>query len=288
MIGSILIFAATTVLPGDAASAAAGLSNAAATEQLREYFGIDRPYATRYLQWLASALRFDFGESWIQRVPVASIIARRAPTTAILTVGALLLSVTIAIPLGFAQASRYHRLTSIISRFGVDILLAIPEYWLAIMLIFCFAVFIPLFPLFGTGGIQYLILPIATLGIARAAPLSRIVHGSIRDLQSARFVLAARGRGIPPSAIRWRYLLRGASIPVVAFIAIQGGYLISGAVIIEQIFALPGIGHMLISAIQTRDLPVIQATSMILTAMFIAFNLTADISMRYIDPQLNS
>ena len=229
LLGSIMTFLAVRVLPGDAAAVIAGVeASSAERTQLRARLGLDRPLWAQYLSWIAAAVRLDLGYSRILGAPVAQLIAERLPITLLLACGGLTLALALGLPLGVRQAERAGGLTDRLGAVYGAILMALPEFWIAILLLLLLAVHLRLFPLFGIGSPRHFVLPIVAMGLTRSAPIARIARAAALQAIDRPYVAAARARGLPRRRIRVHYIARAALVPVVTLSAIQFGYLIGG------------------------------------------------------------
>lgn len=259
-------------------------------EILRESLGLNRPVYIQYVNYLSDVLRLDFGNSIAIKRPVTTMIREEIPHTLRLTVSAFIIAYAVSIPLGIFIALR--RNTPI--DYGLQVLsmigVSIPSFWLGILLILLFAVRLEWLPALGSGGgdIRYLILPASTIAIPRISFMSRFVRGTMLDVLSEDYLRTARSKGLPPQLVLYRHALRNALIPIVTVAGLQLGYLISGSVIIERVFGLPGVGDLLVDSIGSRDFPVTQGTVLVIALSIVMMNLLVDILYVYIDPRLRT
>ncbi len=275
---STLVFFILRVLPGDPARAVLGMqANEQSVQRFRQEFGLDRPVVIQYTEWISGLVRFDFGRSFSNRQPVAPVLGQRLGLTLFLAVGGMICALLLALPMGVAAArkpwGRFDTLAMGVSH-G---LMAFPEFWIGMVGILLFSVQLKLFPLFGTGFGIHLVLPVLALGLNRAPILFRTLRGGLIQESSRSYALFFRGSGVPERRLFWKYLLRNQLPSVSAVAAIQFGYLLGGAIIIEQVFALPGLGRLLMSAILSRDLPVIQAGVILAALAFTLVGFATDI-----------
>ncbi len=238
---SSIVFFVIRVIPGDPALVIAGVdASPDAVAAIRAKIGTDQPLAVQYGKWLLDVASLRFGSSLATGQPVTTLVFQRFPLTLSLAVLGLLLSVAIAVPLGILSAVRrwsgWDYLGMVFSQVGM----ALPSFWLGILLLLLFAVKVRLFPLFGSGSFKHLVLPAVSLGLARAAILLRLTRGSMVEELSREYVITARAKGLPERMVRYRHALKNALLPVVTVAGIQLGYMLGGAVIIEQVFSCPG------------------------------------------------
>lgn len=282
-----MVFFLVRVLPGDPAAVIAGLdADPDSLAAIRAQQGLDRPLVVQYLDWLWSALRFDFGRSFFSNEPAMALIMRRLPLTLLLALLAFVASVAIAVPLGVLSA--VHRWGPIdyagmvFSQFGM----ALPGFWLGILLLLVFSVHLRWFPLFGADSLRHLVLPAVALGLGRSALLVRYVRSSTLEELGKDYVVTAEAMGIPRSSIRYRHVLKNALLPVITIAGIQLGYMLGGTILIEQVFSLPGAGRLLLTAIQQRDFAVIQAGVVFLAVAFSFVNFLADVLYTVVNPRI--
>ncbi len=291
LIVGIVSFAMMQALPGDAAyRIAAGrygydMMDAASAELVRQELGLDRPFWAQLLQWLGALATFDLGQSAVYGTPVIDEIATQLGYSLLLAAGAVVVSVLIAVPMGIAAGLRPGGLVDRVS-LGISILLrAIPAFALGVVLVLIFAVQLKLFPVAGFRGPQHLILPSLTLGLGLAAVSNRVVRDAVVEAMDAEWRLFARTKGLSARLTLVRHVLRNASLPVVTYVGVQMAYLIEGVVIVETVFAWPGIGHALVHAIFGRDIAMVQGTALALGLIYVALNLVIDLACRAIDPR---
>lgn len=292
---SLVIFLVLEVLPGDPAEVMLGLSAQADTlAALRAELGLDAPVVTRYFQWVIGMFQGDFGISYTYSVPVSELIGERIQVSLPLAVGALVLSTLIAIPIGVYSA-RYHGRaidTGIMSLAQIGI--AIPNFWVAILLVYVFAIVLRVLPSGGFpgwetsffGSLQALLLPVVALALPQASILARIMRSSLLDVLHEDYIRTARAKGLSNKATLWRHGVRNALIPVLTIMGLQFSFLIAGTVIIENAFYLPGLGRLIFQGITQRDLIVVKSGVMLLVAITIAVTFLVDLAYTAIDPRL--
>jgi peptide/nickel transport system permease protein len=284
---STIIFFVIRVIPGDPALIVAGLeASPEALAAIRAKLGTDQPLAVQYVQWLWKLVRLDFGTSLITGQKVTALIAERFPLTLSLALLGILISVIIAIPLGVLSAvkrwSFWDYLGMALSQLGM----AIPSFWLGIMLLLLLAVKIPLFPLFGSGSLVHLILPAVSLGFARAAIILRLTRASMVEELSKEYVITARAKGLTERMVKYKHALKNALLPVVTVTGIQLGYMLGGAIITEQVFSLPGLGRLFLYGIYQRDFPLVQGGVIFVAAVFSLINFAVDILYSVLNPRI--
>lgn len=255
-------------------------------ERLRTDMGLNRPLAVQYGIFLWNASHGDFGQSFLQRQPALPLVLERVPATLQLALAALALSVTVGVTSGILSAwkrnSWIDRLAMVLSLIGQ----AAPSFWLGIMMILVFALWLKWLPPSGFGTPQQLVLPALTLGALSMATISRMTRSSMLEVLGQDYVKVARAKGLRERTVLYRHAVRNAAIPIVTLIALELGVLLSGAVIVETIFAWPGIGRLAVDSIVTRDFPVVQAIVFFASVIYISINFLTDIVYSLIDPRI--
>ncbi|MEM1193093.1 MAG: ABC transporter permease [Pseudomonadota bacterium] len=297
MMASVLVFGITEIIPGDPAAYMMGLNaDPAALNALRAEFGFDEPILVRYGHWIGGMVHGDFGTSYTYRVPVAGLIAERLWVSVPLTLYTLALVLLLAVPLALV-AVRFHRLwpDRLISA-GAGLGLAVPNFWLGVLLVGVFAVNLSWFSAGGfpgwqaglAPGLRALTLPAIALAVPQAAILTRIMRTALLETASADYVRTARAKGLSAGEILVRHQFKNALIPVLTIIGLQFSFLIAGGVIIEKIFFLPGLGQLVLEAVAQRDLITVRAIVMILIVLVLMVSLLVDLGYRLIDPRIRS
>ncbi len=291
LVVGIVSFIMMQALPGDAAyRIAAGrygydMMDAASADAVRLELGLDRPWWIQLRAWLGELASFDLGRSHVYGSSVIEKVATQLKYSLLLAGGAVIASLLIALPVGIAAGMRpggtVDRISLVVSIF----LRAIPAFALGIVLVLVFAVQLGFLPVAGFRGPQYLILPSLTLGLGLAAVSSRVVRDAVADAMSAEWRLFARTKGLTARRTIMSHVMRNAALPVVAYVGVQGAYLIEGVVIVETVFAWPGIGHALVHAIFGRDVAMVQGTALALGLIYVGLNLFIDLTCRLIDPR---
>jgi peptide/nickel transport system permease protein len=282
-----LVFALIHLVPGDPAQAMLGEgATVEEVQRLRGQLGLDEPLLVQYRSFLGGILRGDLGTSFRYGTPVTGEISARLPNTALLAVAAMLAAIVLAIPLGILAA--VFRATAIDHAAMTFALIGIsmPNFWLGPLLAILFAVQLGWLPVSGTGTPAHLVLPAITLGAALAAILARMTRASVLEELRELYVLAARARGLSGRRAVLRHAFRNSLIPIVTIIGLQFGAVLTGTIITETIFAWPGIGRLLIQAINFRDYPLIQGCILFISVTYVAMNLLTDLTYGYLDPRI--
>ena len=255
-------------------------------EEVRARLGFDRPIHIRYFRWLANVLQGDFGISMRTGKPVLSEIARTFPATAELAFASIMIALLIAVPVGTISATRQHSLADYSSRVGALLGISIPNFWLGILLIILFSLKLDLLPVFGRGGIDHLVLPAVTLGTGMAALSTRLIRSSLLEVLEEDYIRTARAKGLRETVVVCKHALKCALVPVVTIVGLQVGFALGGSVIVEIVFAWPGMGRLMVEAIFARDFVVVQGVSLFFALVIMTANLLVDISYAYLDPRI--
>jgi ABC-type dipeptide/oligopeptide/nickel transport system permease component len=254
--------------------------------QLRTALGLDRPLPVQYWLFLRSAMQGDFGRSIKGQVPVLDLIKERLPNSIRLAIVSLLITIVLAFPLGVMAAvkkgSAIDTLANLIAVLGQSL----PQFWVGIVLIQIFAVRLRWLPVAGTGSLWHYILPGFTLGWFLVAGIMRLLRSSMLDVLDSEFVKLARIKGVPGWSVVWKHALKNAVMPVLTFAAIYLAILITGAILVETVFAWPGIGQLIYQGIVYRDFPVIQAVVLLTAVIVVTVNFVVDITYAYLDPRI--
>ncbi len=271
-------------------------------ELIRKRYGLDQPIHVQYVKWIGNLGKGDLGESFRYRRPVASLLAERIPYTLQLAGLALLFDALFGIALGIVAAVKQYSAVDKSVTVGSLIVYSIPGFWLALMLVLVFSVNLGWFPTSQTRSLDYdllsfsgkfldrvwhLVLPVFVLGVASAAGTARFMRGRLLEVLSEEYVLAARARGLRERAVILKHALRNALIPIVTIYGLALPFLLGGAVLIERVFAWPGMGLLAVEAIGARDYPIILATSMIAAVLVVLGNLLADVTYAIVDPRVS-
>jgi peptide/nickel transport system permease protein len=254
--------------------------------RLTRSLNLDRPVLEQYVIFMKKTIILDLGESLLDRRPVFGIILKYLPNTALLACSAMVLSILIALPLAAMAAFRekgcWNTLNAGFCAFG----LAVPGFLLGLLLIILFSVRLKLLPVSGSGGPKHIILPAVTLAISLSAYLTRIIHAALSRELLQPYILLARAKGLSARRVFFRHVMKNALIPVVVVAGLQLGALLSGTIVIENVFSWPGIGTLLINAIRGRDFPLIQGISLFIVSLYLLLNLLVDLAIPFIDPRI--
>ena len=294
---SIVVFFVSHLIPGSAMEIFMGTQVEATPEQvaeLKKIFGEDKPLIVRYFEWIGDLLRGDFGVSLRTSRKVLPDIMARLPLTIELTILSLSLAILVGIPIGIYAALKHNPLVSLIVRVGSLLGLSIPQFWLATILIIFFAKYFHIsdignyVPFFKNpiGNLKFMLLPSVSMAVGMASVLVRFTRTSMLEVLGADYIRTARSKGLSENTVLKKHALKNALLPVITIIGFYAGYLLGGAIIIEEIFALPGIGRLMLYAIEKRDYPVIQGTVIIIAVLFIFINLIVDLLYGAIDPRI--
>ncbi|BCH56629.1 ABC transporter permease [Agrobacterium vitis] len=292
---SILIFILMDVLPGDPAAVMLGTSASPDTlAALRHELGLDQPLAIRYLHWLVGALTGDLGQSYTYGVPVAGLIGERLTVTLPLAVMAILLSMAIAIPMGVASASRRNSGFDYAAGFLSQLFIAVPGFWVGLLLVLGFSISLGWMPAGGFAGWQAgfgsallsLTLPAVALALPQAGVLTRVTRSAVLEVMNEDFVRTARAKGLTRRAALWRHAVPNALVPVMTILGLQFTFLIAGAILIENVFNLPGLGRLAYQALNQRDIIVMQDVVLFFAGLVIIMNFLVDLSYLVLDPRL--
>lgn len=254
--------------------------------QMREALGIDRPFWQQYMEFVTGALKGDLGTSFRTGQPVWDMIVERLPATALLAVSAMVVAIVISLPLGVLAAVRRGELLDSASRLLSLFGLSFPNFWLGIMFMLLFAVRLRWFPPSGYDGWRSVVLPALTLGIILSSTLVRLVRSNMLEVLGQQYIETARAKGIPELRVVLAHGLRNALIPTITFLGLQFGALLGGTVILEKVFAWPGLGQLALDAVSYRDYPVIQGVVTVLAAVTVLINLLVDLSYGVLDPRV--
>ncbi|MCC6719423.1 MAG: ABC transporter permease [Acetobacteraceae bacterium] len=296
---SIVVFAMIRLIPGDAVAIMLGANTEVTPEKvaaLRAQIGLDQPMAVQYWHWIAKAVQGDLGTSLWTGKPVAAEIAAHVWPTLQLTMLALVLGAGLAVPAGCLMARLRGRGADAAMRVVTVAGLTIPSFWLGIVMILALATLAPSLQLLGyvpfaddpLGNLARLALPATALGLPILANLSRLVRSAMLDALGQDYIRTARAKGVPERGIVYRHALRNALIPFVTSVGIMTGYLLGGAIVVEQVFAIPGLGRLILGAIAERNYPLLQATILVVTLGFVVVNFCVDLLYLAIDPRVRA
>ena len=289
---SIVAFLLSNLTPGDPAAAyISRITGEPPTRQqiatARKDLGLDRPLPEQYVSWVAGAAHGDLGISYTSHRSVTREVFRHVPYTLQLAVPAALLALLIAVPAGIVCAVRRNRVVDQVVRIVSLAGASMPSFWLALLLIIAFAVHLHLVPVAGRGGVRAMVLPIVTLALSPAATLTRFIRSAVLEVLSSDYVVTARAKGVREILVVGRHALRNALVPIVTAFGNSLAYMFAGAAVVEVIFVWPGVGKLLVDAIQQRDFPLIEAFILYAGVAYSVVNLVIDLSYAVIDPRIS-
>jgi peptide/nickel transport system permease protein len=274
-------------LSGDPASAIAGESATDADiAAIRAFYGFDRPLIVQYADWLFSAVRGDFGESYYFQLPVAQLIGDRLSITMTLGICGISFAILTAVPLGVAAAVRPNSIIDRVALFISVMGQAMPSFWFGLVLVVIFSIKFRLLPPSGTDGWQNFIMPTVVLGYYAMPAIMRLTRAGMLDVLSADYVRTARAKGASEMRVMFKHALRNAIIPVVSLSAVQMGFMLGGSIVVESIFALHGAGYLAWESIGRNDLPTVQALILIFALFYIVFTFLSDLLNAWLDPRM--
>lgn len=294
-VASLLVFLAMEVVPGDAAAYMLGTG---ATEEsvaaLRAQLGLDRPLPERYIAWTLGMLQGDFGVSYTYAVPVSELVVERLAVSLPLALYALSLSTAIAVPLGVLAAAKRNSLADATVMGATQLGIAVPNFWFAILLVLLLSLNLGWFSAGGFPGwdagalaaLKALTLPAVALALPQASILARVMRSSVIDALDEDYIRTARAKGLSRRRTLWAHAVRNALIPVLTIMGLQFSFLLAGAIIIENVFFLPGLGRLIFQAITQRDLIVVESVVLLLVAAVVTVNFLVDIAYAAVDPRL--
>ncbi len=291
---SIVVFAVMNVLPGDPALTILGLeASDDAINALRVKLGLNEPVFIRYINWVLNALNGDFGESHSFGVPVSGLILERISMTVSLAVFGMLLTIIIALSLGVGAAANHRKFGDWGVMFFSQLGIAVPAFWLSILLVILFAVKLRWLPPGGFPGwgdpllaIKSLILPTIALALVQSAVLARVTRSSALEVMRLDYIRTAKASGFSRKRILWRHVLPNALVPIVTIVGMQFAAVVTGTIVIENVFYLPGLGRLIFQSIANRDLPTVQALVMMFAVIVVTANFIVDLLYSVIDPRL--
>ncbi|GAA0825358.1 ABC transporter permease [Streptosporangium amethystogenes subsp. fukuiense] len=283
---SFVIFVALEMAPGDPVTLLLG-QNASpqAVAELRAELGLDRPLFLQYFSFITEAVQGDLGVSYRSGREVAFELARTTGVSATLALTAMILAVLVGVTVGIVAAVKQYTFIDTVTRVGVLAMVSLPVFWLAILMIIGFAVKWPIFPAFGWGTYGHLVLPAIALSTYPLAVIARLTRSSMLEVMSSDYVRTARAAGLPERTVVMKYALKNALVPVMTVIGLQFGGLIGGAVLTETVFGIPGIGRLIVTAIEGRDYPVVRGAVLLGTVVFVLINLLVDMLYKWADPR---
>lgn len=297
---SILIFLAIRLVPGDAIVAMlgteAGMLSEGQRAALEEYFGLDKPVVEQYFTWLANALQGNLGMSVRHGAPVLNVILARFPLTLQLAVMAMIIALVVGLPIGILAAVKHNSIIDLIGRLFALIGLAMPNFLLGTLIIYVLSVYFHILPNSGnyvsltedpSKNLQQMIFPAITLGFSFAASVMRTTRSAMLEVLGQDYIRTARSKGLRDTVVNRRHALRNALIPVITIAGVEMGYLLGGTVIVEEIFALPGLGRLVFNAISQRDYALVQGITLFIAFNFVLINLAVDLIYTAVDPRIS-
>ncbi|MDE0100358.1 MAG: ABC transporter permease [Truepera sp.] len=294
---SIIVFLMIRLIPGDAVEIMLGANTDITPERvdaIRRRLGLHQPIVVQYLHWFGGVVRGDLGESiWTGR-PVAGEILARLPVTLEVTGLALAFALLVSLPLGVLAARARGGLGDVAVRILSIVGLTLPSFWTGVLMIYFVSLYLPTWPAIGyvplrhdlLGNLSRMVLPMLAVSLPMIAGLSRILRSSLLEVLRLDYVRTAHAKGLAARMVLYKHALRNALIPVVTIVGVQVGYLLGGVVVIEQVFAIPGIGRLVIGAINERNYPLVQGIILVITAIFVVVNLLVDLTYVLIDPRV--
>jgi peptide/nickel transport system permease protein len=276
-----------TRLSGDLATSIAGANATQADiEVIRKAYGLDRPVLTQFFDWVGRALTGDLGNSYFFQTRVSTLIAERMPVTLTLGITGLLIALCVSIPLGILAAVRegtsFDRLVQMVALLGQ----AMPSFWLGLLLMITFGLQLGWLPISGTGSWENFVMPGVVLAFSAIPALTRLTRAGMIQAMGSDYIRTARAKGLSRASILLKHALRNAAIPVVAIAAVQLGFMLGGSIVIEQVFALHGVGFLAWESIAKNDFPVVQAVVLVLAVIYVALTMVADLMNAVLDPRL--
>jgi peptide/nickel transport system permease protein len=276
-----------TRLSGDLATSIAGANATQADiEAIRKAYGLDQPVFTQFIDWVGRALTGDLGNSYFFQTRVSTLIAERMPVTLTLGITGLLIALCVSIPLGILAAVRegtiFDRLVQIVALLGQ----AMPSFWLGLLLMITFGLQLGWLPISGTGSWENFVMPGVVLAFSAIPALTRLTRAGMIQAMGSDYIRTARAKGLSRASILLKHALRNAAIPVVAIAAVQLGFMLGGSIVIEQVFALHGVGFLAWESIAKNDFPVVQAVVLVLAVIYVALTMVADLMNAVLDPRL--
>ena len=286
---TLLIFGIMEISPSDPASIILGESaTEEAVEQLREEMGLNDPFLVRYVDYVKGVVQGDLGRSYRTGVPVFEEIVAKYPVTIKLAVFGILVSLCIGIPVGVISAVKQYSIIDGVGMFMTMLLTAMPKFWLGMLLMLIFSLKLDIFPATGAAGWMAFVLPVLTTGARSIANITRMTRATMLEVMAQDYIRTVRAKGASEICVIMKHALRNAMIPVVTVAGVNFGHLMGGAVLIETVFAMPGLGTLMVNGIRTADIPIVMGTAIVIAGMFSLINLVVDILYTFLDPQLKS
>jgi peptide/nickel transport system permease protein len=295
LIVAVVVFALMRLAPGDPAAVMVGdLDDPTVLEQVREELGLNEPLPAQFAIWFGNVIRGELGQSLMTGEDVLDAMLKRFRVTAQIVFVSIILAILIAIPVGLLAAWRQNRTSDVITMFLVILAVSVPSFWVGILLILVFGVELGWLPTIGyvpvsenlAEGLRYLILPVTALLLGEMASLARMMRSSTIEVLRLEYITHARAKGLPERTVLWRHALPNAFAPVLTVLGLMLGSLLGGAVVIETVFTLPGLGRFLVDGIYARDYPVVQGTLLLVAGIYVLTNLIVDLLYPLFDPRV--
>lgn len=286
---SFIVFSILSFTPGDPVEMRLGENySEEAYDAMREEMGLNDPFLVRYIKYIVNAVQGDFGTSYRTSNPVVEELAARLPNTILLSVVAMFFAILVGIPLGVISATHQYSAVDNVSMVGALFGVSMPNFWLGLMLIVIFASGLGWFPSSNFDSWKSIVLPAVTLSVNSLAMITRMTRSSMLETIRQDYIRTARAKGLKESAVTIKHALRNAMIPIVTTVGLQFGFSLGGAVLVETVFAWPGIGRLLVECIKLKDTPVVVACVLVLATMFSIINLCIDILYAFLDPRIRA
>lgn len=286
---SFIVFSILSFTPGDPVEMRLGENySEEAYDAMREEMGLNDPFLVRYVKYIVNAVQGDFGTSYRTSNPVVEELAARLPNTILLSVVAMFFAILVGIPLGVISATHQYSAVDNVSMVGALFGVSMPNFWLGLMLIVIFASGLGWFPSSNFDSWKSIVLPAVTLSVNSLAMITRMTRSSMMETIRQDYIRTARAKGLKESAVTIKHALRNAMIPIVTTVGLQFGFSLGGAVLVETVFAWPGIGRLLVECIKLKDTPVVVACVLVLATMFSIINLCIDILYAFLDPRIRA
>lgn len=292
---SVVVFSFMHLIPGDPVNIMLGLETTPeAREALRAELGLDKNIVVQYVSWAGKLLTGDFGKSIVSQRPVLQTILEKFPATILLGFTATLVAVSIALVWGTIAASNRGSMTDFCALILALLWVSIPNFWLGIIMILIFSLYFPILPSMGyesilsnvAGALQHLVLPALTLGAIMAGAVTRMVRSEMIEQLNQDYITTAWAKGLPHGKIVYKHAMKNAMIPVVTFVGMELAEVLGGTIVVEKIFAWPGVGRLVIESVYARDYPMVQGIVLFLSLIFVVVNLLVDISYTFLNPQI--
>jgi ABC-type dipeptide/oligopeptide/nickel transport system permease component len=286
---SVLVFLIVHAIPGDPAVIAAGLEATPETvEQIRRNLGLDRPLLEQFVTFVSRALQGELGTSIRTGSPVLEEITSKLPFTAILALCSVLVAAFVGVVAGVVAAVRHNGWVDHLVMSATLLAVSTPGYWLGLMLMLTFSVWLGLLPAIGASTPLHFVLPVLTLGLQSAGEVARMTRATLLDVLGEEYLRAARARGVPWRRVLWRHALANTLVPISTILGLRFGGLLAGTVLVESVFAIPGMGRMMVEAVVARDFPMIQGAVLAVATLYVVVNAATDTLAMVVNPRLRA